>query len=134
MKLPKLALALGVMLVLNIVVALLLTPLGFESRPPTALMIVGYVAIGTVFAGIVLDVVAIVFLVRRRIRSASALAIAGSMVFLFPNVVDRAGAFFSLPIPPTINVLEYVFTAVLLITLVLAWQVRRGTGRPGAAE
>jgi hypothetical protein len=124
MKLSKRAWGLGVTLLLSVVVAVLLTPLGFESRLPSALTSLGFVAIGTVFLGIVLDLAALVFLFMKRTRRASALATAGSLLFVFPNVVDRAGSFFTLPIPPVVDALEYVFTAVLLVTLVMAWLVR----------
>ena len=127
MKHSKGVWALAAMLVLNVVVAVLLTPLGFESRPTTALTAVGYVAIGTVFVGLALDVASLVFLFRRA-RLASGLAIIASLVFQFPNVVDRTGSFFSLPIPPVINVLEYVFIVVLLVTLFLASAVYRASG------
>ena len=70
-----------------------------------------------------------IVLIFRRARLASILAIAGSVVFLLPNLTDRAGAFFSLPAPPVIIVLEYVFIAVLMVTVVLAWNVYRGSSR-----
>lgn len=129
MKLSKRAWGLGAMLTLSVVVAILLSPLGFESRPPADLKVVGYVAIGTVFLGIVLDVVAIVFLLRGHTRSASTLAIAGSILFVVPSVVDRAGLFFTLPIPPLVNVLEYVHVGVSLVTLAMAWLVRAESAR-----
>ena len=124
MKLSRNALALGVALVVNVVLVLLLTPLGFESRPATELKTVGYVAIGTIFAGLILDVAAIALLFWSA-RWASRLAIIGSVLFFFPIVGDQAGSFFSLPIPPVINTLEYIFVVVLLVTLVLAWKVYR---------
>ena len=85
----------------------------------------GYIAIGAVFAGLLLDFAAIVLLFRRRTRVASILAIVGSVLFVFPNAADRIGSFFTLPIPPVINILEYIFMAVLLLTLFLAARVRR---------
>jgi len=56
---------------------------------------------------------------------ASILAIVGSILFFFPIIGDRAGSFFSLPIPPVINTLEYIFVPVLLVTLFLASKVYR---------
>jgi len=123
---------LAILLALNVLLALSLSPLGFESRPPANLTALGFVAIGAVFAGIVLDVAALVLL-RRRTRLAAGLAIAGSIVFIFPNVVDRAGSFFSAPIPPVIDALEYAFIAVLLVTLAVAAAVYRAADRPGDA-
>jgi hypothetical protein len=125
MRHSKSVLALAALLALNVVLAVLLTPLGFESRPPTDLTNVGYLAIGTVFAGLMLDLLAIILLIRGRTRLASILAIAGSILFVFPNVVDRTGFFFTLPIPPVIDILEYVFMAVLLVTLFVASTVYR---------
>ena len=116
--------ALAVALVVNVLVVILLTPLGFESRPATDLKTVGYIAIGTIFTGLALDVVSFGLLFRRA-RLASILAIVGSILFFFPIIGDRTGAFFSLPIPPVINILEYIFAPVLLVTLFLASKVRR---------
>jgi uncharacterized membrane protein YhaH (DUF805 family) len=124
MKLSRNVMALAVALVVNILLVILLTPLGFESRPPTFLTTVGYIAIGTIFAGLILFVASIALLFRRA-RLASILAIVGSILFFFPIFGDRAGSFFSLPIPPAINTLEYIFIVVLLITLFLASKVYR---------
>ena len=116
---------LAAVLVANIVLALLLTPLGFESRPPGTLRPAGYLAIGAVFAGLLLDLAALALIFLRRIGWASRLAIAGSVLFLFPNVVDQTGVFFSVPIPPAVRMLEYIFIFVLLVTLFLAWTMAR---------
>jgi hypothetical protein len=124
MKLSRNATALAVALVVNVLLVILLTPLGFESRPATDLKTVGYIAIGTIFTGLALDVASFALLFRR-VRLASILAIVGSFLFFFPIIGDRTGAFFSLPIPPAINILEYIFAPVLLVTLFLASKVRR---------
>jgi len=118
--------ALAAMLVLNILLAFALTPLGFESRPPTQLTTMGFVAIGAVVAGVVLDLVSLLFLFRRT-RLAAALAIIGSILFLVPNVVDRTGSFFTVPIPAVVSTLEYIFIAVLFVTLFMASSVYRAT-------
>lgn len=115
---------LAAVLVLNITLAILLTPLGFESRPPSELRPAGYLAIGTVLAGLALDSVALALILLRRNRLAALLAIAGSVLFLVPNVVDQANVFFSVPAPQIVRMLEYAFIAVLLGTLLLAWRVR----------
>jgi hypothetical protein len=117
-------LALAAALAVNVLLVILLTPLGFETRPATDLKTVGYIAIGTIFAGLILDVASIVLLFRR-VRLASSLAIVGSILFFFPIFGDRIGSFFSLPIPPVINILEYVFFVLLLVTLFLASKVYR---------
>jgi hypothetical protein len=124
MKVSTYVLALAVALLVNVLLVILLTPLGFEDRPATALKTVGYIAIGTIFTGLALDVASFVLLFTR-VRLASSLAIIGSVLFFFPIVGDRAGAFFSVPIPPVIDTLEWIFPVVLLVTLFLAWRVYR---------
>ena len=124
MKLSRNVMALAVALVVNVLLVILLTPLGFESRPATYLKTVGYIAIGTIFTGLALDVVSFALLLRRA-RLASILAIVASILFFFPIVGDRADAFFSLPIPPAIETLEYIFVVVLLVTLFLGSKVYR---------
>lgn len=125
MKLSRNVLALAVALAVNVLLVILLTPLGFETRPATDLKTVGYIAIGTIFTGLALDVASFALLFRR-VRLASSLAIVGSILFFFfPIVGDRAGSFFSLPIPPAINTLEYIFVVVLLVTLFLEPKVYR---------
>jgi len=119
--------ALAVFLVLSLLLVNLLSPIGFENRPQSALKVGGYIAIATIFAGFLLDLAAVVLLYRRSARSASRLAILGSILLLVAVVGDQIGAFFSVPIPPVINALEYVLVVVLLATLFAAWRVYRGT-------
>ena len=128
MRLFKRAWVLAAVLILNIALAVLLSPIGFESRPTVALKPAGYLAIGAVFAGLALDLAALVFL--RKIVLASRFAIAGSILFLFPNVVDQTGVFFSVPIPPIVRVLEYIFIGVLLVTLLLAAAMQSNSDGP----
>src|SRR5207249_4895218 len=94
--------ALAVALVVNVVLIILLTPLGFETRPPSDLKPIGYVAIGTIFTGLILDLASIGLLFRR-VRLASMLAVVGSILFFLPFFGDQTGSFFSLPTPPAIN-------------------------------
>ena len=124
MKLSRDVMALAVALVVNVLLVILLTPLGFETRPAADLKTVGYIAIGTIFAGLTLDVASFVLLFRR-VRLASSLAIVGSILFFFPIFGDQAGSFFSLPIPPVIKTLEYILIVVLLVTLFVASKVYR---------
>ena len=116
--------ALAVVLVVNVVLIILLTPLGFETRPPSDLKPVGYVAIGTIFTGLILYLASIGLLFRR-VRLASMLAVVGSILFFLPIFGDQTGSFFSLPIPPVIHTLEYIDVVVLLVSLFLAWKVYR---------
>jgi hypothetical protein len=124
MKLSRVVLALAVALAVNVVLVVLLTPLGFETRPATDLKTVGYIAIGTIFAALILDVASFALLFRR-VRLASSLAFVGSILLLFPIFGDQAGLFFSVPIPPAIHTLEYISVVVLLVTLFLASKVYR---------
>jgi hypothetical protein len=130
MRLSKGSAALVAALAASVILAVLLSPLGFERRPPTDLTLIGYLSIGAVAAGILFGLAAII-LVFRRVRLAAILAIVGSVVFLVPSVTDKAGVFFSAPAPPVISTLEYVHVGVLLLTLLLAWSVYRGSS-PGA--
>jgi hypothetical protein len=119
---PRAASALVALLVLNLVLVILLSPLGFENRPQAALQIGGYLAIGTIFAGFLLDLASLILALRSKVSLASRLAIAGSILLFVPVVGDRIGVFFSVPIPPVINTLEYALTVVLLVTLLVAWR------------
>src|SRR6266481_6644277 len=121
-KLSRDAMALFVVLLVCVLVIILLTPIGFETRPQSDLKTFGYVAIGTIFTGLTLFLLSIGFLFRR-VRLASSLAIIASILFFVPIIGDRAGAFFSLPIPPAINMLEYLLVVVLFATLYLASRV-----------
>jgi hypothetical protein len=124
MKLSRNSMALAVALAVNVALIILLTPLGFESRPATDLKTVGYIAIGTIFSALALDVASFALLFRRA-RLASILAIVSSILLFFPIVGDQAGSFFSVPIPPVIHALEYIDVGVLLVTLFLASKVYR---------
>ena len=124
MRVSRNVLALAAALAVNVALIILLTPLGFETRPATALKTVGYIAIGTIFAALALNVASMALLFRRA-RLASILAIVASVLLSFPTFGDQAGSFFSLPIPPVIRTLEYIDVVVLLVTLFLAWQVFR---------
>ena len=85
MKLPRNVMALAGALVVNVVIVILLTPLGFENRPQSALQTVGLIAIATIFTGLTLDVASFLLLFRR-VRLASGLAIVASLIFFFPIV------------------------------------------------
>jgi hypothetical protein len=133
MKLGNGRSALVVELTASVVLAVLLSPLGFETRPSADLTLLGLISIGAVAVGSLLDLAAIVLL-SRRVRLASLLALIGSVVFLVPIVTDQAGAFFSLPSPTVISVLEYVFLVVLIVALPLAWSVHRGAEGGGPSR
>ena len=128
-KLSRNAIILAIVMIVNVVIIILLTPIGFETRPTSALKPLGYIAITTIFVGLALDLTSIVLLLfkRARVRLASSLAIISSILF-FPIIsIDRTGSFFSVPTPPAINTLEYLLTAVLIVTLIIASLVYRGS-------
>lgn len=117
---------LAIVMIVNVIVIILLTPVGFESRPQSDLTTLGYVAITSIFVGLAMDLATIVLLFKRvRVRLASGLAIISSILFFLIIFVDRTGSFFSVPIPPAINTLEYLFIVVLIVTLFLAAMVYR---------
>jgi hypothetical protein len=84
------------------------------------------VSIGAVAIGVLLDLASLA-VIFRRVRLASILALAGSVAFLIPDVTDRLGLFFRIPAPPLIRSLEFVFIAVLIVTLPLAAAVYKGS-------
>jgi len=119
---------LAVVLMVNVLIIILLTPIGFETRPQSDLKALGYFAIVSIFVGLALDLASIGLLLKRvRVRLASSLTIVSSVLFLLIILVDRTGSFFSVPIPPAINILEYLFTVVLIVTLVLSLKFYRGS-------
>ena len=127
-KLSRNAIILAIVMIVNVVIIILLTPIGFETRPISALKMLGYIAITTIFVGLALDLTSIGLLFKRvRVRLASSLAIVSSVLFFLIISVDRTGAFFSVPIPPAINTLEYLLTAVLIVNLITASLVYRGS-------
>jgi hypothetical protein len=125
-KFSKNAIMLAIVMIVNVVIIILLTPIGFETRPQSDLKTLGYIAIATIFVGLALDLTSIGLLFKRvRVRLASSLAIVSSVLFLPVILVDRTGSFFSVPIPPAINTLEYLFIFVLIVTLFVASLVYR---------
>jgi cation transport ATPase len=127
-KVSRDAIILAIVMIVNVVIIILLTPIGFETRPQSHLKTLGYVAITTIFVCLGLDIASIILLLKRvRVRLASSLVIVTSVAFLLVISVDRTGSFFSVPIPPAINTLEYLFTAVLIVTLFIAALVYRGS-------
>ena len=126
MVLNRNVIMLAIVLIVNVLIIILLTPLGFETRPQSDLKTFGYIAIVSIFAGLALDLASIGLLFKTaRVRLASSIAIVSSILFFLIIFVDRTGSFFSVPIPPAINTLEYLFVVVLVVTLFLASMVYR---------
>jgi len=134
-KFSRNAIILAIWMILNVVIIILLTPIGFETRRISELKPLGYVAITTIFVGLALDLTSIVLLLFKRVRVklASGLAIISSVLFFLIISVDRTGSFFSVPIPPAINTLEYLLTAVLIVTLIIASLVYIGS-KPASSQ
>jgi len=125
-KLSRNVIILAIVMIVNVVIIILLTPIGYETRPQSDLKPFGYIAIATIFIGLALDLASIGLLFKRvRVRLASSLAIVSSVLFLPVILVDRTGSFFSVTIPPAINTLEYIFIVVLIVTLFVASLVYR---------
>ena len=91
------AIILTIVMIVNVVIIILLTPIGFETRPISALNFFGYIAIATIFVGLALDLTSIALLIfkRVRVRLASGLTIITSVLFFLINLIDRTGSFFS---------------------------------------
>src|SRR5438445_12741250 len=87
-KLSRDAMALFVVLLVCVLVIILLTPIGFETRPQSDLMTLGYVAIGTIFTGLDLFLLSIGFLFRR-VRLSSSLTIIASILLSVPIIGAR---------------------------------------------
>jgi len=125
-KLSRNVIILAIVMIVNVVIIILLTPIGYETRPQSDLKTLGYIAIATIFIGLALDLASIGFLFKKvRVRLASSLAIVSSVLFFLIILADRTGAFFSVPIPPAINTLEYLLIVVIIITLFLSSWVYR---------
>lgn len=121
---------LTIIMIVNVVIIILLTPIGFETRPQSDLKPLGYIAIATIFVGLALDLASIgLLLIRVRVKLASSLAILSSVLFFLIIFVDRTGSFLSVLIPPAINTLEYLFILVIIATLFIALKVYRDSER-----
>ena len=125
-KLSRTAMLLAAVMIVNVVVIILLTPIGFETRPQSDLKTLGYFAITAIFVGLAMDLASIGLLFKKvRVRLASGLAIVSSILFFLIVSVDRTGSFFSVPIPSAISTLEDILIIVLIVTLVAASFVYR---------
>jgi len=118
-KLSRSVIIFAIVMIVNVVIIILLTPIGFETRPQSHLKPLGYIAITTIFVGLALDL-ATIGLLFKKVR------IVSSVLFFLIIAVDRTGSFFSVPIPPAISTLEILLIAVLIVTLFIASIVYRG--------
>jgi hypothetical protein len=121
MDLSRNVIMLAIAMIVNVVIIFLLTLLGFETRPQSDLKLFGYIAVVSIFVGLALNLASIDLLFKRaRVRLASSIAIVSSIHFLLIIFVDRTGTFFSARISAAINTLEYLFVAILAVTLFLS--------------
>lgn len=111
------AIGLGLALVLS----LLLTPLGFETRPLSTVTLWGMVGLGAYSVGFVLRLVSLVLLMwNRRGFAAAVMGAVGQLLFYPIILIDLSGNFSSLPPPSAIPPIEIVAMVVSLVTIFFA--------------
>jgi hypothetical protein len=113
---------LGVVLAVYLVLDVLLTPLGFETRPVSNVTTIGLASLVLLFVGLVAVIVSLVLLFVRP-RSAPKLAILGVVLYLPGFFADRAGVFSSLQASGTIFALEIIQFLVTLSAVFLAARI-----------
>jgi hypothetical protein len=123
--LSKRARSLAIGLVVAVVLALLLTPLGqLETRSITDATAIGLSTIVVFLVGLSLDIAAIVALSRRPL-TASLIAIIGLLLYFPIFLADLTGLWSSEPAPPLITYLSIVTAIVHIGVLFLATRVYR---------
>ncbi len=101
----------------NLVIGILLTPLGpFETRPISSLRSFAWPA--TFVIGMILNVASAI-VVFSRARVVSIVAIAASILFIVPIFADQAGFFMSLPPPPPPPIPALEIATILISLLVI---------------
>ncbi|HVS48898.1 MAG TPA: hypothetical protein VHJ99_08355 [Candidatus Dormibacteraeota bacterium] len=130
MKLSRADWTLAILLVAYVIVNVLLTPLGgFETRDPARVTVVGFVALGLLFVGLALSIIALVLLFRGSGR-APMFAIISTLLYFPAFLAEVTGAFSSLRPPIAIERLELLQLVVVLLALgVSSWLLRRGTSK-----
>jgi hypothetical protein len=105
--------------------SLLLTPLGFETRPLSTVALAGMIGLGAYSAGFVLSLVSLVLTVRnKRTKFAATLGVAGQVLFYPIIFTDLFGKFSSLPAPPAIPATEVITFVLSLMAVFFALKVR----------
>ena len=132
MKLTNAARILAVALAAYIVCDILLTPpAGLETRDPAKVTGLGYAALGLLFIGLALGIVALVLLFRRS-RRALAVAIAAGVLYLPAFLSEQAGRFSALRPPAAIQAVEWVQAIIAVIVIVLAFWLLRSANAKAA--
>jgi hypothetical protein len=114
---------LAILLIVFVFCDFLLSPLGFETRGSALL---GNPAslpwLGLLFGGLILNIISLILL-RSRPRTASILAIVGSIAYIVVGLGDLAGFVSSLRAPVLIADVEVVTIVLLVGVLFLASRV-----------
>jgi hypothetical protein len=125
MKLSSNGKILVILLIVVVVCDIFLTPLGgLETRSISNTTSVGFATLAILFVGLALTVASL-FLLFRKARLASILAIIGSLCFFPALVADQTGLFSSQHAPVAIVDLELVTAVILIAVLFLASKVYR---------
>lgn len=123
MKSPLAKVLLGLLL-LDALLTVLVTPVGgMETRAPADSSAIGFAAVGLFSVGLLIDLAAIVQLLRKR-RVAPTLAAIGTLLYFPVVITDRAGLFQPHAAPPAIRDLEWSVAAVSLVALAVALVLR----------
>ena len=111
-------------IIVYLIIDVLLTPLGFETRTFSNFTNVGYATLGLLFIGIALLVISLILLAVRPNRSPM-LAVVGGLLYFPIFLADQSGQFSTQSIPTTIGYIEYVQALVAIVVILLALQFRR---------
>ena len=111
-------------LVVYLICDILLTPVGFETRPLNGITTLGFVTLALIFVGLA-TIIASLALLSRNSRLSSNLAMIGLLLYFPAFISDRTGYFASLASPTAITVVEVIQAIVAAIGLVLAWRLYR---------
>ena len=123
---------LAILLLVFLVLGVLRSPLGFETRAPAFLSNSSFLPwLGLGLSGLILTIVSLV-LVFFKPRIASILATIGSIGSLALFLGDQAGLAAPVRPPPTITVLEIVTTVVIAAILFIAARLYKESSLPPA--
>jgi amino acid transporter len=123
-KLTSYGKGLVVVLVLTVIGTILLTPLGFETRPVARIHSLGGLVLGLVFVALALNVLSLLILSRRP-EWAARLAVLGPFLFAPALAADQSGNFSALAPPFRITVVEYALSVIEVVAGILAYAVHR---------
>lgn len=134
MQVTRPGIALLIVLLGLIVGTILLTPIGFETRPVSGLKPVGASLLGLVFLAFFLNIAAAA-LIGSRPRWSALLAAFGPFLFIPPVVADQTGNFSNFTPPHAISIVEIAESVLeVLAGLVALWFWRRGSSEHSATS